>query len=89
MRWMHHLRKQRRNAMKTYLIAITLATLAACQNLPKDERTWTRVDCSGFTNTWSECARQAQELCSKGFDQTPREWNYAMAKRTYEVACRQ
>jgi hypothetical protein len=78
-----------RDAMKNYVLIACLAGLAACQHLPKDERTWTRVDCSGFTNTWTECARQAHELCPKGFDQTPREWNYAMAKRTYEVACRQ
>ena len=66
-----------------------LLALSGCQNMGgQDNRQWTRVKCSGASD-WTECWRQAEQLCPNGFDMANKDEDRAALRREVDIACRQ
>lgn len=64
-------------------------TLAGCETMQtQDNRQWTRVKCSGASN-WTECWRQAEQLCPHGFDLANKEEDRVGLRREVDIACKQ
>lgn len=67
---------------------LALFALAGCQNMQaQDNRQWTRVKCSGASN-WTECWRQAEQLCPNGFDMANKEEDRVGLRREVDIACK-
>lgn len=70
-------------------LALGFLTLVGCQNMQtQDNRQWTRVKCSGASN-WTECWRQAEQLCPNGFDMANKEEDRVGLRREVDIACKQ
>jgi hypothetical protein len=74
--------------MKQLGIALALLALAACETAgTQDNRQWSRVKCSGASD-WTECWRQAENLCPNGFDMANKEEDRSALKREVDIACK-
>ena len=73
----------------TGVLALGFGVLAGCQNMgSQDNRQWTRVKCSGASD-WTQCWRQAEQMCPNGFDMANKEEDRAALKREVDIACKQ
>lgn len=74
--------------MKYLAVLMTCLLFTACKTTTHpDDRQWTRVKCSGASD-WTECWRQAEEICPNGFDLANKEEDRSALKREVDIACK-
>ena len=74
--------------MKSIVALFAALAIIGCTNMGVDDnRSWTRVKCSGASD-WTECWRQAEEICPDGFDMANKEEDRSALKREVYIACK-